>query len=107
MPIGNVNGNLKGGSQATRATGLRVLRDAIVMSLEDGREISIPLRLYPTLLNARPGQRKSFEMIGDGRAFHWDELDLDLSVEGLLHGLPERIPAPPQSARSIRPRKRA
>jgi hypothetical protein len=97
MTIGNVSSKRKPAYSSARATGLRFSRDAIVMSLEDGREISIPLRLYPTLQTARPAQRKSFELIGDGRAFRWEELDHDLSVEGLLHGLAERIPpAPPK-----------
>ena len=107
MPTGDVKTKVKDGFKTARATALRVLRDSIVMSLEDGREISIPLRLYPSLLKAKPAERNSFEMIGDGRAFHWGELDLDLSVEGLLHGLPERIPAPPSAAQKMRARKRA
>jgi hypothetical protein len=84
-----------GDSLPHRATGLRFGRDRMVMPLDDGREVSIPLRLYPTLLKARPSQRQSWELIGGGRAFHWGELDLDLSVEGLLEGLPEHVPQPP------------
>jgi hypothetical protein len=34
-------------------------------------------------------------MIGPGKAFHWKSLDLDLSVRGLVSGLPEILPAPP------------
>jgi hypothetical protein len=35
-------------------------------------------------------------MIGIGNAFHWAELDLDLSVDGLIQGCREMIPAPPK-----------
>jgi hypothetical protein len=95
MPIGDVSSRARAKLSQQRATGLRFSRDRMVMALDDGREVSIPLRLYPSLLKARPSQRQSWELIGDGRAFHWEELDLDLSVEALVHGLPERIPAPP------------
>ncbi len=98
MPIGNVSNKPKPVYASVSATGLRFSRDTMIMPLEDGREISIPLRLYPILHSARPAQRNAFELIGDGRAFHWKELDLDLSVDGLLHGLPEKIPAPPARA---------
>src|SRR5258708_6341503 len=101
MPIGNVSSKPETSYPSVRATGLRFSRDSIIMPLADGREVSIPLRFYPTLKNARPAQRNDFELTGGGRAFHWDGLDLDLSVDGLLHGLPEKIPAPP-----ARPSKR-
>lgn len=79
-----------------RATALKFDKNNIIMHLSDGRLISIPLRLYPTLNHATSAQRAGWELIGSGRGFHWKQLDLDLSVEGLLHGLPERIPAPPK-----------
>ena len=65
------------------------------MRLPDDREISQPLERYPTLMRATGKQRKEWELIGPAVGFHWPSLNLDLSVEGLLHGLPERIPAPP------------
>jgi hypothetical protein len=69
----------------------------MVVVLEDQREMSLPLSLYPTLLNASPVQREAWELIGPGRGFHWEQLDLDLSVDGLLQGLPEAVPAPPRA----------
>ena len=57
--------------------------------------LHLPLQLYPTLLDATPRQRKAWQMIGPGKAFHWKELDLDLSVDGLIRGLREAIPRLP------------
>ena len=94
MPTGNVSSKANPSYTPARATALRFSRGNIIMSLEDGREIFIPLHLYPTLQNARPAQRATFTFLGDGRALHWPSLDLDLSADGLLHGLPEKIPAP-------------
>lgn len=54
--------------------------------LTDGRQIAVPLVYFPRLLNATPEQRNKFETSGGGAGIHWDELDEDISVEGLLRG---------------------
>ena len=86
------NGNK---AREPKATGLRFEKRRLIVLLEDGREVSVPLSWYPTLLRARPAQRAAWAMIGPGRGFYWKALDLDLSVRGLVSGLPEVIPAPP------------
>ncbi|MBI3291518.1 MAG: DUF2442 domain-containing protein [Elusimicrobia bacterium] len=55
-------------------------------SLHDGRQLSVPLAYFPRLLKATPEQRKKFELSGGGTGIHWDELDEDISVPGLLLG---------------------
>lgn len=55
--------------------------------LADGREISAPLEWFPRLLHATPEQRQQWELIGRGVGIHWEEVDEDISVAGLL-GLP-------------------
>lgn len=62
--------------------------------LNDGRHVYSPLDRYPTLAKASSAQRGRWKMIGPGRGFHWEDLDLDLSLEGLVGGLPEMIPPP-------------
>ena len=57
---------------------------AVEVWLSDGRVIVTPLSWYPTLQTARPKQRKEFENLGVGLA--WRDLDLHLSVEGMLAG---------------------
>jgi hypothetical protein len=78
-----------------RAAGLRFADDRLIVLFKDGREVHLPLRLYPSLLDATPKQRENWEMIGPGKAFFWRDLDLDLSIDGLISGLREAIPAPP------------
>src|SRR5688572_22669252 len=92
MPTGKVKGR---SANPGAATGLRFEGDRMIVVLEDRREMSLPLSMYPTLLNARPAEREAWEMIGPGKGFHWESLDLDLSVNGMFDGLPEAIPAPP------------
>jgi len=55
--------------------------------LTDGRQISIPLSYFPRLLNANKGQREKYVLSGGGTGIHWDALDEDISVEGLLLGI--------------------
>jgi hypothetical protein len=52
----------------------------------DGRQLSVPLAYFPRLHNATPEQRNNFEMSGGGIGLHWDELDEDIHVPGLLLG---------------------
>jgi hypothetical protein len=52
--------------------------------LEDGREISIPIDWFPSLRDATSDQRNNWRFIGDGEGIHWDDLDEDILVEGLL-----------------------
>jgi hypothetical protein len=54
------------------------------VQLSDGREISTPLDWFPKLRNATPEQRSHWKLIGKGVGIHWDDLDEDLSVAGLL-----------------------
>ncbi len=58
--------------------------DSFWVELSDGRTIGVPLAWYPRLLNATPVQRSDYELSLHG--LHWDALDEDISVEGLLAG---------------------
>ncbi|MDS3860594.1 DUF2442 domain-containing protein [Thermosynechococcaceae cyanobacterium BACA0444] len=60
----------------------------ISVELMDDRIIIVPLGWYPRLLNATPQQREAWEICGGGYGVHWEELDEDLSAEGLLRGAP-------------------
>jgi hypothetical protein len=57
------------------------------VSLSEGREISVPLDWFPRLSNATERQRQQWELIGGGVGIHWEEIDEDISIAGLL-GLP-------------------
>ena len=56
----------------------------MIVFLEDGREVSIPLEWFPRLRNATTKQLKKWRFIGNGEGIHWDEIDEDVSVENLL-----------------------
>ena len=60
--------------------------EAMRVSLDDGRVISIPLAWYPRLYHGTASERLHFELIGDGEGIHWPELDEDICVEGLIAG---------------------
>ena len=60
----------------------------LVVDLEDGRSISVPLTWYPRLLHATQKQRADWQVAGGGFGIHWPSIDEDLSVEGLLRGAP-------------------
>ena len=60
----------------------------LVVYLEDGRSISVPLTWYPRLLHATQKERDDWQVAGGGFGIHWPSIDEDLSVEGLLRGAP-------------------
>jgi hypothetical protein len=62
--------------------------DTLIVHLEDGRTISAPLEWFPRLRDASPAERGQWRLIGRGIGIHWEALDEDLSVRGLLEGTP-------------------
>ena len=70
------------------AESVSVSIDTLCVDLSDGRSISVPLAWYPRLLHATPAERKRWRLIGRGSGIHWEDLDEDISVEGLLAGKP-------------------
>jgi Protein of unknown function (DUF2442) len=71
-------------------------KDALIVSLKDGRTVSAPLWWYPRLLRATPAQRAKFEI---GRfGIHWDEIDEDVELAGLLVGAKAPDARPPVEA---------
>jgi hypothetical protein len=86
--------------ESVRATGLVVTDDELIVSLIDGRQLSVPLVWFPRLLHATPSERADFRWIGDGLGIHWTQLDEDLSVAGLLHGTKAPAVSPAGSNKS-------
>ena len=54
--------------------------------LTDGRIISVPIIWFPLLHEATSEQREHYEIGGGGASLHWEEIDEDISVAGLLAG---------------------
>jgi len=59
---------------------------------DDGRTISVPLAWSWRLSEATHEQIENYEIIGDGQAVHWPEIDEDISAEGMLYGSPAPRP---------------
>ncbi|MBU1664553.1 MAG: DUF2442 domain-containing protein [Gammaproteobacteria bacterium] len=74
----------------TSATELSFDSNMMWVTLLDGRKLGVPLAYFPRLLAATPEQRQRFELSGNGTGIHWDELDEDISVQGLLMGVGDR-----------------
>ena len=69
----------------TLAKAVRFDENSMWVDLADGRIIAVPLAWFPRLLHATPKQREQVEISHSG--LHWDELDEDISIAGLLAGV--------------------
>jgi hypothetical protein len=76
-----------------RVADVELTEDVLSVRLMDGRTISVPLVWYPRLLRATKEQRKNWRIAGGGYGIHWEEIDEDLSTEGLLRGAPAPRPS--------------
>ena len=65
-----------------------ITEDSLTVELSDGRTLAVPLAWYPRLACATPKERHNWRLIGKGHGIHWEDLDEDISVEGLLTGKP-------------------
>ncbi len=70
------------------ALDVHVSEDTLSVEFSDGRTISVPLDWYPRLTHATEQERSNWRIIGKGHGVHWEDLDEDISVEGLLIGIP-------------------
>jgi hypothetical protein len=66
------------------AINVRFDDNAMWVDLTDGRTLGVPLAWFPRLLKASPAQRARVELSRTG--LHWEELDEDISIAGLLAG---------------------
>ncbi len=66
------------------------------VDLSDGRTLGVPLAWFPCLLHSTPAQRERVELSRLG--LHWEELDEDISIAGLLAGWGDMTRPPEQAA---------
>ena len=71
-----------------------VTDETITAELADGRTISVPLAWSWRLSEATPEQRGNWRLIGSGEGVHWPDVDEDISVRGMLDGVPAARPSP-------------
>ena len=62
--------------------------DTLSVDLSDGRSISVPIAWFPRLLHSTEQERNNWRLIGRGQGIHWEDLDEDISIEGLIAGRP-------------------
>lgn len=70
------------------AISILITDDSLTVDLRDGRTITVPLTWFPRILHGTGTERMNWKLIGNGKGIHWEELDEDISVEGLLAGKP-------------------
>jgi hypothetical protein len=78
------------------ATAVRFDEHTMWVDLTDGRTLGVPLAWFPRLLNATPEQRENVEISRVG--LHWEEIDEDVSIAGLLAGRGDMTSRPEHAA---------
>ncbi len=68
------------------AVNVVVESDKFVVDLADGRSLVVPLSWYPRLQHGTHAERQTWQLLGDGYAIEWPELDEHIGVEGLVAG---------------------
>src|SRR5512136_951096 len=68
------------------AMDVKVTEDDLSIDLSDGRRIVVPVAWYPRLLYASDAERRNWQLLGDGYAIEWPDLDEHIGIEGLLAG---------------------
>ena len=71
---------------------VEVTDELITALLVDGRRISVPLAWSWRLSDATPQQRRKYEILDEGRGVRWPEVDEDISIRGMLEGMPAQRP---------------
>jgi len=59
----------------------------VLVELENGCTFGFPPRLAQGLETATDEQLAQVEILGDGYGLHWEALDVDISVPGLMAGI--------------------
>ncbi|MBN6075884.1 DUF2442 domain-containing protein [Aggregatibacter actinomycetemcomitans] len=68
----------------TSAKHVRFDENPMWVELDDARILGIPLVWFPKLLRATKTELENYEL--SRRGIHWDALDEDISIDGLLAG---------------------
>jgi hypothetical protein len=71
------------------ATSVRFDEHTIWVELTDGRTLGVPLAWFPRLLRATPAELGQVELSRVG--LHWESIDEDISIAGLLAGRGDRF----------------
>ena len=80
----------------TSAKHVRFDENIMWVELDDARILGIPLVWFPKLLRATKAELENYEL--SRRGIHWDALDEDISIDGLLAGQGDVTHGPQQVA---------
>ena len=69
-----------------KALNISLTDDTLSVDLSDGRSISVPIAWFPGLLHSTEQERNNWRLIGRGQGIHWEDIDEDINIEGLLAG---------------------
>lgn len=86
----------RGMTTSPRAKEVRFDDYMMWLDLDDSRTLGIPLAWYPRLLHGAPELREKVEISAMG--LHWEELDEDISIAGLIAGRADRTKAGKRAA---------
>ena len=70
--------------KSSLATDVSFAEGKMIVSLQDGREVSIPLEWFSNLIEASESELNNWRLIGGGEGIHWVDLDEDLLVSELI-----------------------
>ena len=65
---------------------ISITNEKMVVDLVDGRSLIVPLSWYPRLQHATATEQQNWQLLGDGYAIEWPDLDEHIGIEGLLVG---------------------
>jgi len=80
----------------TSAIKVRFDSDSMWVELADGRTIGVPIIWFPRLVRATADERNGYTLSAHG--IHWEDIDEDVSIEGLLEGKGDQSRAKDQAA---------
>ncbi len=78
---------LEPAAPTARAVQYHAPTEMLIMTMSSGRRMAIPREEIQVLKTAARSKVAQVEIENFGTALHWPQLDLDLSVEGLLRGV--------------------
>ena len=68
------------------AAKVKVTDEKLIVDLVDGRSLIVPLLWYPRLLHGSQPEQQNWQLLGNGYAIEWVDLDEHIGIEGLLAG---------------------
>ena len=71
-------------SKSTNGLDIIFTDSKMIVILEDGRELSVPINWFPRLQSATVNQLNNWRFIGKGEGIHWEDIDEDILIENLL-----------------------